>query len=92
MRVLRASAFYVVWALFVTASLLAAYRIDPYVFGFASLAFAWATGAVAVAGLAAVVFSRGSSGRSKVLVAGALLVAAAAVAVALHTLGGFTWA
>ena len=37
MRVLRAPAFYVVWALFVIVGLLSAYWIDPYIFGFFSL-------------------------------------------------------
>lgn len=91
MRVLRAPAFYVVWALFVIVGLLSAYWIDPYIFGLFSLGSAWATGVVTLSGLVAVVFSRRSQAHAKLVVGSALLVAAVAVAIALRVLGGFHW-
>lgn len=92
MRVLRGTAFYVVWALFVILGLLASYQVDPFVFGFFSLASAWATGCVVLVGLVLVVLSRGADARSRLVVASALLVAALAVALSLRVLGGFKWA
>jgi hypothetical protein len=92
LRWVRRPALYVGWAFLVAAGLVAAYRMDPYVFGFASLGLAWATGAVAIVGVAAVVLSRRSSGSARLLVAVALLVAAVALAIAFRILGGFNWA
>lgn len=92
MQVARSPAFYVGWAVLVAGGLAVAYRVDPYVFGFASLGLAWATGAVAMVGIAAVVLSRRATGRAKLLVTASLLVAAAALAIALRILSGFKWA
>lgn len=92
LRVLRAPLAYVAWAFCVVAGLLVAYPLDPYIFGFAGLALALATGAVAALGLLFVMFSCGSSARAKLVVAVSLLVAAAAVAAAIRVLGGFKWA
>lgn len=92
MRILRAPTFHVAWAGVVVIGLLAAYRLEPYIFGLVSLVFAWATAAVAVAGLFMVVLSREASRRARLIVAGSLLLAGTAVAVALQLLRGFSWA
>lgn len=92
MQLFRAPLFYINWALLVALALPLSYKTDPYIFGLATLGLAWATGAIALTGLFLVVLSRDSRPRSKALVAGALVLASAAVAIALRLLGGFKWA
>jgi hypothetical protein len=83
---------YLVWALVVAASLYGTYRSDPYVFAFTAMGLLWLTGLVALAGLAACLFSRRPRARQRAAILGALALAAAAIAKAFDTLSGFNWA
>lgn len=91
MRFLLSPRLYIGWSAFVMMALVASYNFDPYVFGFATLGLAWATGLVAIGGLV-VICSRSASKGSRLVVAVAVLVACLAVAASIAVLDGFKWA
>ena len=91
-RLITSPSSYVAWAAIVSAALYATYFSDPYVFGFTTLGLAWLTAAVGLAGLVTCVFARRARTRDRVIILGALALAAAAVARALATLSAFKWA
>lgn len=82
---------YVVWTLLVSAALYGTYFSDPYVFGFTTLGLAWLTGAIAVLGLGACLFSTPGP-RDRVIIVVALVLSGAALARALAVLSTFKWA
>ena len=90
--VVRNPKLYWAWTFVVLVALVAAYPVDPYVFGFASLGLAWATGGIGIVGLAAVVLSKTATARARLAVGAALLIAGVALAVSFRILGGFRWA
>jgi hypothetical protein len=91
-RLLSSPVLYGGWALFVVAALLVTYRIDPYVFAIGALILAWLTGAVAVAGVAAVaLWAPEWTWPRRLLVIGSVAVAVFAVAQALALLRTFSW-
>ncbi len=83
---------YVVWTLLVAAALYGTYFSDPYVFGFTTLGLAWLTGAIALLGLGACLFSTRPRPRDRVIIIVALVLSGAVVAKALATLATFDWA
>ena len=83
---------YVVWTLLVSAALYGTYFSDPYLFGFTTLGLAWLTGAIALLGLGACLFSTRPRARDRVIIVVALVLSGAAVARALAVLSTFKWA
>ena len=91
-RLLSDPRLYVAWAVLVVAALYAAYRTDPYIFGFAAFALAGVSGLIAVAGALFVVLRPGSSRSDRLVVLAALLLSGIAVLRALALLKTFRWA
>lgn len=88
----RLSSACVAWAVVVSAALLGSSFADPYVFGFVTMGLGWLTAAVGLVGVTACLTSRRLGTRDRVLILGALVVAAAAIAMAVATLGTYKWA
>lgn len=91
-QMLASPTTYVIWALAVVAALCGGYLGDPYVFGFLTLGLCWLTVVVGILGIAMCLFSKQLRARGRALIVAALVVAAAAIAKALQTLGTFNWA
>jgi hypothetical protein len=83
---------YVAWAAIVIVALVGTYPARAYVFAFTTLGLAWLTGAMALLGLAACVWSGALTRGGRVVILGSLIISAAAVGVALRVLSGFKWA
>lgn len=83
---------YLAWALFVCFSLVATGLVEPYLFGFATMALAGGSCAVGLLGLGVVLFSRTAAREARLRILSALLVTAAAVGGALTALASFGWA
>jgi hypothetical protein len=82
---------YAAWTVTVIAVLVGSYLGDPYVFGLATLVLAWASAGVAICGLIVTVVARTLSPTERVVIVTSVTLAAAAVAIALVVLRGFSW-
>jgi len=90
-RLLLDSRLHVAWAAFVVLALTVTYFGDPFVFGFTTLGLAWASAAMTVLGVVAVIFPLDRSRRSRLSIAAGILAADCSIAIALITLRSFTW-
>jgi hypothetical protein len=91
-RLLTSPVVYALWAVFVVGALIVTYSVDPYVFAFATIGLAWATGALSVLAVLTAIALRTSVGRRGAAIALSLAVAAGAVLIALRILRTFNWA
>jgi Zn-dependent alcohol dehydrogenase len=91
-RLITSPSSYLVWAALVSVALYASYVNDPYVFAFTAIGLAWLTGAVGLTGLATCVLAKQVRARDRVIIVGAIAVAAAAIARAFAMLSTFRWA
>lgn len=91
-RLITAPTAYVAWAVIVMITLVGTYPVDPYLYGFTTLGLAWLTGVVALVAIGACFLRDAPSTAGKLVMFASVIIAAAAVAQALHVLGGFNWA
>lgn len=83
---------YIGWAVVVPLLLVAAYRFDPYVFGFTVLALGVATGVLCMTAALLVIARPTATAGNRLATLVALLVAVAAITWAWAVLGRFNWA
>lgn len=83
---------YTGWAVVVLLLLVAAYRFDPYVFGFTVMALGVVTGILCMTAALLVIARPTATAGNKLATLLALLVAVAAITWAWAVLGTFNWA
>lgn len=91
-KFLRSPAPYIVWMVFVAASLAGTYFADPYVFGFTAMLLGGASIGVTILALAGVWLSRSDGLRVRASIPVSLVLTFLVLAIAFAILRTFKWA
>ena len=83
---------HVSWAALTAIALPATYSVDPYVFGFTTLALCWVTAVLSPIGIIAALASRNRSWPARLAVLVSALLSAVLIGAALLMLRSFSWA
>lgn len=83
---------YLVWAASLAAVLFAANRIDPYVFGFATIVAGWISVVPVAAGVVVAATGRSGSAGARAVILVSVIVIIIVVVLALQTLRRIHWA